>query len=103
MQAGIWKLLDECVILQTKSFNVLQFRLELQNCIALQRSGFKVLLHAKSLYISPTVANVYCCDCEVSSSAFGSSLALPQDIYDRKTKTIVIQNCHKNLRISCEY
>ena len=59
MQAGIWKLLDECVILQTKSFNVLQFRLELQNCIALQRSGFKVLLNAKKLYISPGVSYIY--------------------------------------------
>ena len=65
MQAGIWKLLDECVILQTKSFNVLQFRLELQNCIALQRSGFKVLLHAKSFYISPPLASVNSCDCKV--------------------------------------
>ena len=59
MQAGIWKLLDECVILQTKSFNVLQFRLELQNCIALQRSGFKVLLNANSLYVSPGVSYIY--------------------------------------------
>lgn len=72
MQAGIWKLLDECVILQTKSFNVLQFRLELQNCIALQRSGFKVLLDAKSLYISPPVAIVNSCDCKVCLSAFDS-------------------------------
>ena len=80
MQTGIWKLLDECVILQTKSFNVLQFRLELQNCIALQRSGFKVLLHVKSLYISPPVAAVNSCDCKVSSFVFDSQSWLVEDI-----------------------
>ena len=86
MQAGIRKLLDECVILQTKSFNVLQFRLELQNCIALQRSGFKVLLHAKSLYISPTVAIVN--SCEFSLSAIDSRSCLVQNKPEGSTKRV---------------
>ena len=88
MQAGIWKLLDECVILQTKSFNVLQFRLELQNCIALQRSGFKVLLHAKSLHISPPLAIVNSCDYKVSYLLSVPSLGLC-GIPEHSTKTII--------------